>query len=179
MGLIMNGFVKVPMQFLILLIGVLVFSFYLFNKAPVFFNEVQVKKLERSSYKDSFLLARQQYDAIALQKQQVVSSLVNAMDNGESSAIDNTTHELRHLQLQSDTVRNKVKAWINSKEVKGDGNDTNYIFLRFVVDYLPSGLVGLLIAIIFLACCGSIAAATNSLASCSMVDFHTPLTQKN
>jgi Na+/proline symporter len=82
------------------------------------------------------------------------------------------------LQKQSDTIRNKVKAWINSSEVKGDGNDTNYIFLRFVVDYLPSGLVGLLIAIIFLASWGSIAAAINSLASCSMVDFHKRFTRK-
>ncbi|MBL7709652.1 MAG: sodium:solute symporter, partial [Chitinophagaceae bacterium] len=67
--------------------------------------------------------------------------------------------------------------WINSKEVGGDGNDTNYIFLRFVVDHLPAGLVGLLIAIIFLASWGSIAAAINSLASCSMVDFHRRFTK--
>ena len=178
MGLLMNGFVKVPMQFLILLIGVLVFSFYLFNKAPVFFNDVQIKKLERSAYKDSFLLLQQTYDAIALQKQQTVATLVNAMDKGEDPAIGNSTTELRYLQRQSDTLRNKVKGWINSKEVKGDGNDTNYIFLRFVVDYLPSGLVGLLIAIIFLASWGSIAAAINSLASCSMVDFHKRFTKK-
>jgi Na+/proline symporter len=65
-----------------------------------------------------------------------------------------------------------VKTWIGSKEVGGDSNDTNYIFLRFVVDHLPMGLVGLLIAIIFLASWGSIAAAVNSLASCTMVDFH-------
>jgi solute:Na+ symporter, SSS family len=172
MGLLMNGFVKVPMQFLILLVGVMVFTFYLFNKAPIFFNEVQVKKLERSAYKDSFLLVQQRYDAISLQKQETVATLVADMDKGESVAIDKATNELKTLQRQSDTLRNKVKDWINSKEVKGDGNDTNYIFLRFVVDYLPSGLVGLLIAIIFLASWGSIAAAINSLASCSMVDFH-------
>jgi SSS family solute:Na+ symporter len=178
MGLLMNGFVKVPMQFLILLIGVLVFSFYLFNKTPIFFNDVQIKKLERSVYKDSFLLTRQQYDAIALQKQQTVTALVNAMNKEEKPEIEKTTNELRYLQKQSDTLRDKVKTWINSKEVKGDGNDTNYIFIRFVVDYLPSGLVGLLIAIIFLASWGSIAAAINSLASCSMVDFHRRFTKK-
>jgi SSS family transporter len=178
MGLLMNGFVKVPMQFLILLVGVMVFTFYLFNKAPVFFNDVQVKKLEQSVYKDSFLLVQQRYDAISLQKQQTVATLVNAMDKGENTLSDKTTDDLRYLQKQSDTLRNKVKSWINSKEVKGDGNDTNYIFLRFVVDYLPSGLVGLLIAIIFLASWGSIAAALNSLASCSMVDFHRRFTKK-
>ena len=172
MGLLMNGFVKVPMQFLILLVGVLVFTFYQFNKAPIFFNDVQVKKLERSIYKDSFLLVQKQYTDLASQKQQTVSAFVAATDNGDKSSVDNSISELKFLQKKSDTLRNKVKTWIKSKDVKGDDNDTNYIFLRFVVDYLPAGLVGLLIAIIFLASWGSIAAAINSLASCSMVDFH-------
>ncbi len=81
-------------------------------------------------------------------------------------------NELRNLQKQSDSLRNKAKAWIGSKEVKGESKDTDYIFLRFVIDYLPAGLIGLLIAIIFLASWGSIAAAINSLASSTMVDFH-------
>ena len=68
--------------------------------------------------------------------------------------------------------------WLNEKVPGGDGNDTNLIFLRFVVDHLPVGLVGLLIAIIFLASWGSIAAAINSLASCSMVDFHRRFSKK-
>ncbi|MEI9910812.1 MAG: sodium:solute symporter [Bacteroidota bacterium] len=178
MGLLMNGFVKVPMQFLILLIGVLVFTFYQFNNAPVFFNDVQVKKLERSVYKDSFLLLQQQYDNIAEQKKATVTTFAKVMDAGEIKAIDESTIELQSLQKQSDSLRKKVKGWISSKEVKGDDNDTNYIFLRFVVDHLPAGLVGLLIAIIFLASWGSIAAAINSLASCSMVDFHRRLTKK-
>jgi Na+/proline symporter len=94
------------------------------------------------------------------------------MDKGEKTGIEKATAGLRSLQKESDSLRGKVKKWISSKDVKGDDNDTNYIFLRFVVDHLPAGLVGLLIAIIFLASWGSIAAAINSLASCSMVDFH-------
>ncbi|MFZ1534652.1 MAG: sodium:solute symporter, partial [Chitinophagaceae bacterium] len=70
------------------------------------------------------------------------------------------------------------KDWLKTKEVGGDNNDTNYIFLRFVVDNLPVGLVGLLIAIIFLASWGSIAAAINSLASCTMIDFHRRFSKK-
>lgn len=173
MGLLMNGLVKVPMQFLILLIGVLVFSFYQFNKAPVFFNDVQLKKLEQSAiYKDSLALAQQQYDAIGLQKKDAVTHMAAVMNSGEQASIDQATLELKTLQARSDSVRERVKGWIGSKEIKGDKNDTNYIFLRFVVDHLPAGLVGLLIAIIFLASWGSIAAAINSLASCTMIDFH-------
>ena len=171
MGLLMNGLVKIPMQFLILLVGALVFTFYQFNNAPIFFNEKQVEKLEQSSLKDSFHIARDGYAELGRQKQKVVTEFVQAMDAKNEPQVVQKTTELRALQHQSDSLRRKVTKWIGSKEVNGDSNDTNYIFLRFVVDYLPVGMVGLLIAIIFLASWGSIAAAINSLASCTMVDF--------
>lgn len=176
-GLLMNGLVKVPMQFLILLIGTLVFTFYLFNKAPIFFNHKQLSRLENSSvYKDSLKLAQQTYDQLAVEKQKAVVEFSYAIDSNNVNRIDNRGEYLKYLQSQTDSVRNKVKNWI-SKE-GGDSNDTNYIFLNFVVTYLPAGLVGLLIAIIFLASWGSIAAALNSLASSSMVDFHRRFSKK-
>jgi SSS family solute:Na+ symporter len=179
LGLLMNGLVKVPMQFAILLIGALVFTFYQFNTAPIFFNEVQVKKLEQSAYKDSFVLVQQQYEAITAQKHQMVIAYSTATDNDDKVSEESSLASLRSLQKNADSLRGKVKAWLNSKEVGGDGNDTNYIFLRFVVDHLPVGLVGLLIAIIFLASWGSIAAAINSLSSSTMVDFHRRFTKKD
>jgi SSS family solute:Na+ symporter len=179
LGLLMNGFVKVPMQFAILLIGALVFTFYQFNKAPVFFNDVQLKKLEQSAvYKDSFRVLQQQYDVITAQKQEAVLAYSTASDTNNELAEKESLAKLQGLQMNADSLRGKVKKWLNTNEVGGDGNDTNYIFLRFVVDHLPVGLVGLLIAIIFLASWGSIAAAINSLASCTMVDFHKRFTKK-
>jgi Na+/proline symporter len=172
MGLLMNGLVKVPMQFAILLIGVLVFTFYQFNEAPIFFNDVQLKKLETSAYKDSLRLVTAEYDGIAKEKQRTVIEFSAALHRKDEPMLNLKTAELLGLQHRSDSLRKKVVTWLNKKVPNGDGNDTNYIFLRFVVDYLPKGLVGLLIAIIFLASWGSIAAAINSLASCSMVDFH-------
>ena len=179
MGLLMNGLVKVPMQFLILLIGALVFTFYQFNKAPVFFNEVQVKKLQQSAvYKDSFMQVQQQYDALLVQKQQAVINYSAASDVSDKGLQKKYLSGLQNLQDTANRLRDKVKTWIKTKEVGGDNNDTNYIFLRFVVDNLPIGLVGLLIAIIFLASWGSIAAAINSLASCTMIDFHRRFTKR-
>jgi SSS family transporter len=172
LGLLMNGFVKVPMQFAILLVGTLVFTFYQFNKAPIFFNQVQVDKIINSPLRDSFFIAQSQYEYVTAKKKEVVLQFVNRVDEKDQAGISQATAELRGLQRVSDSLRGRVSKWINSGVVKGDGNDTNYIFLRFVVDNLPVGLVGLLIAIIFLASWGSIAAAINSLASCSMVDFH-------
>ena len=175
-GLLMNGIVKVPMQFAILLIGALVFTFYQFNSAPVFFNESQLVKLENSSYKDSLVVAKNAYDEIAKQKTATVVSFTSAQSETEK---DDHFTELSKLQYQSDSIRKKVKSWMQTKEVRGDSNDTNYIFLRFVVDNLPIGMVGLLIAIIFLASWGSIAAAINSLASSTMVDFHRRFSKKD
>ncbi|MBI1343427.1 MAG: sodium:solute symporter [Terrimonas sp.] len=171
-GLLMNGIVKVPMQFLILLVGALVFTFYQFNRAPIFFNQIQVEKIRHSSLRDSFALTEQAYNGLLEKKQQAVIHFTDALKTGDDRIIEESSTTLNQLQQESDGLRKKVKDWINSKEVGGDGNDTNYIFLRFVVEYLPKGLVGLLIAIIFLASWGSIAAALNSLASSSMVDFH-------
>ena len=174
-GLLMNGLVKVPMQFAILLIGAMLLTFYQFNKAPVFFNEVQVAKIEKSLLSDSFHSAKQEYENISAKKKEAVSSFVQSLHADADAEVSVKATEIRQLQQQSDSIRKKVKSWISSKKVGGDGNDTNYIFLRFVLDYLPAGLVGLLIAIIFLASWGSIAAAINSLASSTMIDFHRKL----
>lgn len=173
-GLLLNGLVKVPMQFLILLVGVLVFSFYQFNKAPVFFNQVQLAQLRNNSnYKDSLITLENSFSAIAQQKQFLLSTYATVKKQGTSVHTQKVMLDsLQSLHKQSDSLRKKVKEWISLTGPVGASNDTNYIFLRFVMDYLPVGLVGLLIAIIFLASWGSIAAAVNSLAACTMVDFH-------
>jgi SSS family solute:Na+ symporter len=143
LGLLMNGIVKVPMQFLILMLGVLVFSFYQFNKAPIYFNETQVKEAKTTDYKNE------------LQHLESLYANVAANDNDQKTKI-----------------KNEYRAVITKALPGEDVNDTNFIFLRFVIDYLPKGLVGLLIAVIFLAAWGSIAAALNALASCTVVDIH-------
>ena len=184
MGLLMNGFVKIPMQFLILLVGVLVFSFYQFKQAPIFFNQVQLDKLSASAiYGDSLRLVQTSYQQVGAQKTLLVQRYARLRAAEKSVAASTDFQEinlqktvlvdsLRILQKRGDSLRARVKYWIGNTISSGDSNDTNYIFLKFVVDHLPPGLVGLLIAIIFLASWGSIAAAINSLASSTMIDFH-------
>jgi len=150
MGLLMNGIVKVPMQFLILLLGVLVFSFYQFHKAPIYFNETQIELAKKTSYKDSLVGLEMNYAKVQ-------------PDNNAEKAIIKTAY------------KNILSKALPGQEI----NDTNYIFLRFVLDYLPKGLIGLLIAIIFLSAWGSIAAALNALASCTVVDIHKKFTRKD
>lgn len=175
LGLLMNGLVKVPMQFFILLVGAMVFTFYQYNEAPLFFNQSQVEKIKRTEYGAQVAQIEAQYDAVNSQKREYLLASGNSLKH---------TTELDLLQKRSDSLRSSFKSIVEKRGAKGESNDTNYIFLRFVLDHLPHGLVGLLIAVIFLAAWGSIAAALNSLASSTMVDFHKrfskrQLTQKN
>jgi Na+/proline symporter len=150
LGLLINGLVKVPMQFLILMLGVLVFSFYQFHKAPIYFNETQISSAKKTTYKDSLVALEAAYEKVS---------------PGDAAA-KTLLHE-------------KYKKVLASSLPREDINDTNYIFLRFVIDYLPRGLIGLLIAVIFLSAWGSIAAALNALASCTVVDIHKKFFRKD
>ena len=171
LGLLMNGIVKVPMQFLILLLGVLLFSFYQFKQQPIFFNSAQQEKLLQSNKKDSAVLLEKEFVIISDEKQKALATFK------QNELV--SKQKIQSLNLQSDTLRKQYRGLIRRSGIEGDDNDTNYIFIRFVVDYLPKGMVGLLIAIIFLAAWGSIAAALNSLASATMIDFHKRFENKN
>ena len=179
LGLLMNGLVKVPMQFLILLVGVLVFAFYQFVHEPIFFNQSQLVLLEHSKYKDSLVSLKNAYEADQQKKVDLMGSLANSKVQERSSRYIEMQSVLQSIEQKKEYYRGTIKRWLNDKQVSGDTNDTNYIFIRFVVDYLPKGLVGLLIAVIFLAAWGSIAAALNSLASATIVDFHKRFSKKD
>ncbi|MCU0440869.1 MAG: sodium:solute symporter [Bacteroidia bacterium] len=175
MGLLMNGLVKVPMQFLILLIGALVFSFYLFYKAPIFFNEAQLNKTFQSNCVECAEDLRMQtakHDSLAAMSQSMVRLLNKAIDASDQSEADRIQQQLLQIETEKKHVRTLAIANIKKANPVADTNDTNYIFLYFVVHHLPKGLIGLLIAVIFLAAWGSIAAALNSLASSTVIDVY-------
>ncbi len=164
-GLLMNGLVKVPMQFLILLLGAMLFTFYQFNSAPVFFNKAVADKAMATPYKDSLVRIGKRFDEQQLVQQQLSKNYILQKK-------ENYKDSLRDGSVKMNAIQKEYKTVLKKALPADDTSDTNYIFLRFVVDFLPKGIVGLLIAIIFLAAWGSIAAALNSLASCTMVDFH-------
>jgi len=170
LGLLLNGLVKVPMQFLILLLGVLVFAFYQFNREPVFFNQSQLNLLAHSKYKDSLVWLTFQYESAETSRLAAAPSI--AANASTPASRSRSAERLLAAEQQKAGYKATVRRWLDDKDVGGDSNDTNYIFLRFVTDYLPIGLVGLLIAVIILAAWGSIAATLNSLSSCTIVDFH-------
>ena len=173
MGLLLNGLVKVPMQFMILLLGVLVFSFYMFTNHPVSFNEKQVAALQNTEFKTTADQLQAKMDAVQASKQAVVKQWVNDRDNPQLISDIKS-----HLQ-QEKIIQDSVKTLVKKTDPFTEANDTNYIFLKFVIDYLPTGLIGLLIAVIFLAGWGSIAAALNSLSSTTVVDIHKKVIEKD
>ena len=172
-GLIINGIVKIPMQFLILFLGILVFTFYLFTNHPATFNTHQSEVLNHSQYKGVADALNMQLDSVQDSKRVVIRQWLTDKNN---EALINDIHA--HLQ-QEKVIQDSVKTLVTKIDPLAETNDTNYIFLRFVIDYLPAGLVGLLIAVIFLAAWGSIAAALNSLSSTSVVDLHKKFINKN
>ncbi len=179
MGLLMNGFIKVPMQFFILLIGVLLFVFYQFKPAPLFFNNNETQKLEASIYAKDWQQLNTQHQALFEKRKSAAIGLNQGIKAGDDAAI--TSHQGVLVQSEKDLqkLRKQATDLMKLNDPKAETNDTNYVFLRYVIDYLPHGLIGLLIAVIFAASMQSKSAELNALASCTMVDIYKRSFNKN
>lgn len=164
-GLLMNGVVKIPMQFFILVIGVLVFVYYLFHSSPLYFNQLAVDQMKTTAYKEKVLKLEAEQLQVSLEKQKVLG----AWNHQDSKA---SLQQLKSINERETAIRGSFKSMVSESGISVEKSDTNYVFIRFVMDHLPRGLVGLLIAVIFLAAWGSIAAALNSLSSSTLIDFH-------
>ncbi|GAA4733160.1 sodium:solute symporter [Flavisolibacter ginsenosidimutans] len=171
LGLLMNGLVKIPMQFGILLLGVLLFAYYQFNSSPITFNEGLLKEVQSSSSKDSLQNLQRRFEVLSQEKQKINAAYVAARHEQNNETKAKLEENLRQLSHSQDSCRtafaNLAKTSVNKKD-----NGADYVFLTFIKNVLPAGLRGLLLSIIFLASWSSIAAALNSLAASTVVDFH-------
>lgn len=178
LGLLMNGLVKIPMQFLILLIGVLVFAFYQYHQPPIFFNRYELGKLEKSQYAPELTRIKSDYAEAFKNKQLEVNRLEIALDANDEKAINSQRILLQAADEKTKAIRKEAVDLMVRNDPDADTNDNNYVFLSFVTRYLPQGLIGLLIAIVFLASMGSTAGALNSLASTTVIDIYKRLINK-
>lgn len=169
LGLLVNGLVKVPMQFAILLLGALVFAFYQFVEPPVFFNPVAVAQVRAAAAGEWEAAAAAHSDAF-LAKRQRAAELVAALQAGEEERVAEATAGLRAAAAETEARRREAIAVIQRHDPRADPSDVNYVFLTFVVAYLPAGLVGLVLAAVFAASMSSTAAELNALASTTVVD---------
>ena len=167
-GLLMNGMVKIPMQFGILLIGALLFALYSYKPAPLYFNDSAYTSYKTANTAEVAQL-EQRYKVLHNNYEQQATKLAEERKQNLNSTY--TLHEFKEIQAAIQSIRDTVRSRITRYGHSKDSSDTNYIFLYFVKHNLPKGLVGLLFAVIFLASWGSISAAINSLASSSLMDI--------
>ncbi|MCW1148465.1 sodium:solute symporter [Flavobacterium lacisediminis] len=171
MGLIMNGILKVPMQFFILLTGVLVFVFFQFNDAPLHFNPTNVEKVKASEHKVIYENLEQKLVQLNTDKKIVNQIYIEQLKHNE---YDNPIlkKQMVALSLKEKDLREEAKAVIAKVDGKTETNDKDYVFLYFILNYLPKGILGLLLAVIFSAAMSSSASGLNSLAATSAIDIY-------
>lgn len=169
-GLLFNGMVKVPMQFFILLLGAMVFVFYQFETPPLVFNPVETAKIKQSELGPQYNTLQREYEGVFNQKSVALKQFLKEDDGGNQESIRAAREKLSKAKESSDQIRTEAMQLMRSNNQ--DPNDVNYIFLSFVMKYLPVGLVGLLFACIFAASMSSCSGELSALATCSVVDIY-------
>ena len=161
-GLFFNAIFKIPMQFFILFIGVFVYVFYQFNMSPINFNTAALEKIRNSKFKTEFELLEQKHKEIQEKKFFLMKTF------SKSKRIE----EIKKLQESESLIRNNAKSLISKVSPSSEVNDKDYVFINFIVNNLPSGIIGLLISVILCAAMSSTASELNALAACSYLDIY-------
>jgi SSS family solute:Na+ symporter len=172
LGLLFNGIIKVPMQFLVLFVGILVFIFFQFEKPPVHFNTANVRKVETSAYAADFEQLKEKHTLIFQEKQAEVRTLTEAISAADEAAVETSRANLQRYLQKEQEVREEVDQLIKTVDGKLETEDNDYVFITFVINYLPIGLVGLLLAVIFSAAMSSTSSELNALATTTIVDMY-------
>jgi SSS family solute:Na+ symporter len=172
LGLMFNGLLKIPMQFVILFIGVMVFVFYLFNQPPVFHNQVLLSRAYAAGQSGTLDSLSGAYDQLYNEKKADVDRLVTAIQQEDETEIQAARTRLLEIEKTERALRDSVRGTISAALPGAKTQDRDYIFLNFVLSHLPHGIIGLLLAVMFSAAMGSMAGELNALASTTSVDVY-------
>jgi SSS family solute:Na+ symporter len=170
MGLIMNGFLKVPMQFFILLIGVMVFVFFQFNPVPLNFNPNNKVIIENSKYKQEYRALEDKLTKLSEEKKEINLIYIDHLNQNYDNPI--LRKELVAISNKENDLRDQARDVISKADPKSETNDKDYVFIHFILNYLPKGLIGLLLAVILSAAMSSTASGLNALASTTAIDIY-------
>lgn len=179
MGLLLNGIIKVPMQFFILLIGAMVFVFYQFVTPPLYFNPVQHEAVKNSTYASQYMEIEEQHEQVSSESRHIINNMLGNISEDDQDALDRNREKLHEKQGKIRNLREKASGLIQKQNPDSDGNDTNYIFLSFVLNFLPAGLIGLVLAAILSASMSSTSAELNALASTAVIDIYRRMVKKD
>ena len=175
LGLLFNAVVKMPMQFFILVLGAIVFMFYQFEKPPVYFNQPAYQRALENGYARQLTELQTQFDDLFAQKR----AAIRAVPTASSSERDAAMNKLRKLDAEAHALRDTTKAVLVQAGVDPKSKESDYVFITFILQQMPHGVVGLLIAVILCATMSATAAALNALGSTTAVDFYRPLIRPN
>ncbi|MCH8942607.1 MAG: sodium:solute symporter [Bacteroidetes bacterium] len=179
LALLINGIVKIPMQFSILFIGVMLFVFYQFTTPPLFFNPVETNKIVKSEqHGPDYKALQDEFKLVQAVKKKEVYDLIDAMRNNDNVKVKSIQTKLDLSESKIASLRKDAKSLMMKNDKNSDTNDTNYIFLNFVLNFLPVGLIGLVLAAIFSASMSSTSSEINSLATTTVVDMYKRLFKK-
>ncbi len=170
MGLIMNGFLKIPLMFFILLIGVMVFVFFQFNPAPVNFNPNNKALVEHSAYKKEYEALELKMNQLSEEKKEINLIYIDHLNQNYDNPI--LRKELVALSSKENDLREQARELISKADEKSETNDKDYVFIYFILKYLPQGLIGLLLAVILSAAMSSTASGIAALASTTAIDLY-------
>ena len=179
LGLLFNGLLKVPMQFLILFVGVMVFVFYQFVQPPVFFNQAVRDQVAATAFAPEMQRLEEQHTAIFNQKLEQVNQLVAANKTGNETEIAAAKTQVNQAADALKANRTQAIELIKKAAPEAEAKDTDYVFISFIMKYLPHGIIGLLLAVIFCAAMSSTASELNALASTTVVDVYRRSINKN
>ena len=172
LGLIMNGLLKIPMQLIILFIGVMVFVFYQFNTPPIFFNKVELNNIKSSNYSNEVNSLENKFKALHDKKTMDIYSLLDAQKNEDKERVQELKRSVLATEKKMYEINSNVKTIVLKNNPSAETNDKDYIFMSYVIDYLPTGVIGLLFAVMFCAAMSSTASELNALASTTTIDIY-------
>jgi SSS family transporter len=169
LSLLFNAVAKIPMQFFILFIGAMVFVFYLFVQPPLLFQHTELARIQG---RGDYAAVAESYQRGFDERRQATLALVDAHHQGDAAAAEREIAQYHAAQKQIDRARTEAALMVSASGGEKDFSDTNYIFLSFVTKYLPAGIVGLVIAVIFAATMSASSGEINSLATVTVVDIY-------
>ncbi len=181
MGLIFNAILKIPMQFFILLVGIMVFVFYQFHYHDILFNKTDMDDLRNSNVKEQVIDLESRHKSAFEQKQKQIGLYLDATEkyDEDDAMVDLAKTNIAASEQDLKEIRNETKELVKANLPNSKSKDSDYVFLSFIMDYLPTGIIGLLLAVIFSAAMSSTAGELNSLSSTTTIDFYKRMIKKD
>jgi len=170
--LVFNGIFKIPMQFFILLVGAMVFVFYQYNASPLNFNPAATEAVMQSEYAENYKTLEAEHLKLEVDKRMAQDAFSEALELKEYNAIEQAKQDIIRINQKENMSRETARGLISKADAQVETNDKDYVFIHFILNNLPTGLIGLLLAVILSAAMSSTASELNALGTITALDLY-------